>query len=122
MEASLIGQTISGVGIGKPGNTPDVVAAFTPGFGYDSAGGGVTMKTTKGIASVLGNQQVGIGIGTSPGASKNYIAFNPSGAITKITGPLDAQITGATTVKASGAATINVSGALTITGSTIKLN
>jgi len=130
MEASMIGQTIAGVGIGKPGSTPDVVAAFAPGFGYDSSTGGVSMKTTKGAASILGKMQVGLGIGTSPGASQNFLAFNPSGAISKITGPFDMNITGATTIKATGAATIKASGAATvdvagiliIKGATIKLN
>lgn len=121
-EASFIGKTIAGVGIGKPGATPDVIAAFSPGSGFDSSTGGVTMKTSKGMASVLGIKQVGMGIGTSPSASKNFIAFNPSGAISKITGPFNVNITGATTVKQTGAVTITTSGVFKITAATIFLN
>jgi hypothetical protein len=80
------------------------------------------MKTSKGIASVLGIKQVGMGIGTSPSASKNFIAFNPSGAISKITGPFNINITGATTIKPTGAVTITASGVFKITASTIFLN
>lgn len=121
-EASFIGKTIAGVGIGKPGATPDVIAAFAPGFGYDEGTGGVSMKTTKGAASILGIQQVGMGIGTSPVASKNYIAFNPSGAISKITGPLDINVTGSTTIKPQGSVTIQASGTFTVKATTIYLN
>ena len=121
-EASFIGKTIAGVGIGKPGSTPDIIAAYAPGFGYDSSTGGVGMKTSKGLASILGKLQVGMGIGSSPSASKNFIAFNPSGAISKITGPFDMSITGATTIKPQGAFTIKASGTFTVKASTIYLN
>ena len=112
-EASLIGKTIAGAGIGIPGATPDVVAAFAPGSGFDSATGGVTMKTTKGAASMLGSLQVGMGIGATPGASTNFMAFNPSGMISKITGPATINVTGAVTTQITGANTFNVTGANT---------
>jgi len=111
MEASIIGQTIAGAGIGIPGNTPDVVAVFAPGFGYDSKTGGATMKTTKGIASVLGKLQVGIGIGETPGASQNFLAFNPAGIISNINGPSTIDIKGALTTNITGANTFKVTGA-----------
>jgi hypothetical protein len=130
LESSLIGGKISYVAVGKAGQPQDIVGAFTPGFGYGDSDNGVSMKTFKGIASILGKQQVGMGIGSSPGASQNFMAFNPTGIISKANGPFDMNITGATTIKAtgavsfkaSGATTIDVTGALTITGKPIKLN
>jgi len=110
-EASLIGKTIAGAGIGIPGATPDVVAAFAPGSGFDSATGGVAMKTTKGAASILGSLQVGMGIGASPAASQNFLAFNPSGMLSRINGASTVTVAGALTTKILGANTFNVTGA-----------
>jgi hypothetical protein len=80
------------------------------------------MKTSTGIASVLGKLQAGIGIGENPGASTNFLAFNPSGALLNITGPLTNAITGAVTTQITGANTINVTGANTsnVTGANVR--
>ena len=80
------------------------------------------MKTSKGYASILAKMQVGMGIGASPSASTNYFAFNPSGAKSRVTGPLEMNITGTTTIKPQGAVTIQGSGTFTVKASTIYLN
>jgi hypothetical protein len=113
LQVGFLGGNAAGIGVGKAGVAKDFIAAFKPGFGYDKGTGGVTMKTSTGIASVLGKLQAGMGIGENPGASTNFLAFNPSGALLKITGPFTNSITGAVTTQITGANTFNVTGANT---------
>ena len=122
LQVGFLGGNAAGIGVGKAGVSTDFVAAYKPGFGYDKGTGGVTMKTSTGIASVLGKLQAGIGIGETPGASTNFLAFNPSGAILNITGPLTTAVTGAVTTQITGANTINVTGANTsnVTGANVR--
>lgn len=119
LQVGFLGGTAAGIGVGKAGVATDFIAAYKPGFGYDKGLGGVTMKTSTGIASVLGKLQAGIGIGETPQASTNFLAFNPSGALLNITGPLTSNITGATTIAATGAVTTQITGSniINVTGS-----
>jgi hypothetical protein len=122
LQVGFLGGTAAGIGVGKNGVAEDFVAAYKPGFGYDKGSGGVTMKTSTGIASVLGKLQAGIGIGQTPQASTNFFAFNPSGALTNITGPLTNTISGAATTKITGSNTISITGANTsnVTGANVR--
>jgi hypothetical protein len=122
LQVGFLGGNAAGMGVGKAGVSVDFFAAYKPGFGYDKGTGGVTMKTSTGIASVLGKLQAGMGIGENPGASTNFLAFNPSGALLNITGPLTNAITGAVTTQITGANTINVTGANTsnVTGANTR--
>ena len=122
LQVGFLGGNAAGIGVGKAGVSTDFVAAYKPGFGYDKATGGVTMKTSTGIAAVLGKLQAGIGIGETPQASTNFLAFNPSGALLNITGATTIAATGAVTTQITGANTINVTGANTsnVTGANIR--
>jgi len=122
LQVGFLGGTAAGIGVGKNGVAEDFVAAYKPGFGYDKGSGGVTMKTSTGIASVLGKLQAGIGIGQTPQASTNFFAFNPSGALMNITGPLTNAISGAVTTKITGSNTISITGANTsnVTGANVR--
>ena len=115
LEAAFLGKTIAGFGLGIPGATPDVVAVYAPGFGFDSATGGVVAKTTKGAAAMLGQIQVGMGIGPTPAASVNSLAFNTTGMIQTVTGPTLINKTGAVTKTITGAVTETITGAVTKT-------
>jgi hypothetical protein len=114
LRAGFIAGNVAEMGVGKAGTATDYISAYKPGFGFDKGSGGVTMKTSTGIAAVLGKLQAGIGIGETPQASTNFLAFNPSGALLNITGPLTSSITGATTIAATGAVTTQITGANTI--------
>jgi hypothetical protein len=110
--SGLWGVTEAGVAIGEVGKATDAIHVFNASVNGDIPG--AVMRSTKGIAAVLGVKQVGMGIGKTPQSSQNYIALNPSGLISKINGPYTQTITGATTIK--------VTGVYTVTASTIFLN
>jgi hypothetical protein len=110
--SGLWGVTEAGLAIGTPGKPTDAIHVFNASVNGDTPG--AVMRSTKGIAAVLGTQQVGMGIGKTPQSSQNYIALNASGFISKINGPYTQTITGAATVK--------VSGVYKLTASTIFLN
>jgi len=122
LQVGFLGGNAAGIGVGKAGVATDFISAYKPGFGYDKGSGGVTMKTATGIASVLGKLQAGMGIGETPQASTNFLAFNPSGALLNITGPFTNAITGAVTTQITGANTINITGANTsnVTGANTR--
>jgi hypothetical protein len=122
LRAGFIAGNVAEMGVGKAGTATDYISAYKPGFGFDKGSGGVTMKTSTGIAAVLGKLQAGMGIGETPGASTNFLAFNPTGALLNVTGPLTNTVTGAVTTQITGANTINVTGANTsnVTGANVR--
>jgi hypothetical protein len=103
-------QTCSQLTIGKSGKATDAVGAFSAGFGYDAVTPGVAMATAKGAASVLGSIQAGMGVGKTPSASTNFIAYNAAG--------MESRITGGGVINVAGGLTTTISGGnnLTITG------
>jgi len=114
LRAGFVAGNVAEIGVGKGTSATDYFSAYKPGFGFDKGSGGVTMKTSTGIAAVLGKIQAGIGIGETPSASTNFLAFNATGALLNITGPLTGAVTGATTSTFTGAVTTQITGANTI--------
>lgn len=119
LRAGFIAGNVAEMGVGKAGTATDYISAYKPGFGFDKGSGGVTMKTSTGIAAVLGKLQAGMGIGETPSASTNFLAFNPSGAILNVTGPFSITGTGAVTAALTGNVTNQITGSLitNVTGS-----
>lgn len=114
LEIGFLGGTVAGIGIGKEGLATDFLAAYKDGSGYGQVGAGATLKSGTGLASVLGKTQAGIGIGETPQASTNFLAFNPVGALLNITGPLTGNISGASTFALTGSVTTQITGSNTI--------
>lgn len=107
--SGLWGVTEAGLAIGVPGAPTDAIHVFNASVN----GGlpGAVMRSTKGLSAILGIKQVGMGIGTTPQASKNFIAFNPTGMISTINGASTIKVDGALTTSVTGANTFNVTGA-----------
>lgn len=108
--SGLWGVTEAGLAIGTPGSATDAIHVYNASA---NGGGlpGAVMRSTKGTSSVLGIKQVGMGIGTTPQASTNFIALDPSGLLSTIGGQGTIKVNGALTTSVTGANTFNVTGA-----------
>lgn len=107
--SGLWGVTEAGLAIGTPGAPTDAIHVFNASVN----GGlpGAVMRSTKGLSAMLGIKQVGMGIGTTPQASTNFIALNPTGMLSKLNGTSTVTVNGALTTKVLGSNTFSVTGA-----------